>query len=157
MTRGAAVYVLGIGSLAGLAGGLAEVAWIWTYAAATNSDAALVARGVTDTVGFGQTAAPGLNGVAIHMGLAAVLGVGVALAIRSVAVDLRGVRLYAAITAALAVVWAVNFLFVLPLINPQFVDLIPYAVSFISKVLFGLAAAATLQAADAVRPAILRA
>ena len=156
MTRRTA-YVLGIGSLAGLAGGLAEVAWIWAYAAVTNGDAALVARGVTDTVGFGQTAAPVFNGVAIHMALAAVLGVGVALAIRSVAPSLRGARLYAALTAALAVVWGVNFFIVLPLINPQFVDLVPYAVSFMSKVLFGLAAATTLQAAQAVRPAIVHA
>jgi len=151
MTRRAAMYVLGVGSLAGVAGGLAEVAWICGYAAVTNSDAALVARGVTETVRFGQSGMPVLNGLAIHMALAAVLGVGLALAIRSAAPALRGARLYAALAAALAAVWAVNFMIVLPLINPQFVDLIPYSVSFISKILFGVAAATALQWTQAPR------
>jgi hypothetical protein len=46
-------------------------------------------------------------------------------------------------------VWAVNFFVVLPVINPQFVDLVPYAISLVSKVLFGVAAAGTLQRAIA--------
>jgi len=154
MTRHTATYAVAIGSLAGLAGGLAEIVWIWTYAVLTNSDASLVARSVTDTVGSGQSISPVLSGVGIHMGLAAVLGVAVAFALRSNSDGLHGFKLYGAVTAALATVWVVNFFIVLPLVNPQFAELVPYAVSFASKVLFGLAAAATLQAADAMRPAM---
>jgi len=154
MTRHTATYAVAIGSLAGIAGGLAEIVWIWTYAVLTNSDASLVARSVTDTVGSGQSISPVLSGVGIHMGLAAVLGVAVAFALRSNSDGLHGFKLYGAVTAALATVWVVNFFIVLPLINPQFADLVPYAVSFASKVLFGLAAAGTLQAADAMRPAM---
>ena len=91
------------------------------------------------------------------MGLAAILGVAVVVAMRPASAHLHGVRLYAAVTAALGIVWAVNFLIVLPIINPQFTDVVPYTVSFLSKILFGLAAACTLQVAQARRPAMLRA
>lgn len=157
MTRRAAAHVAAIGALAGLAGGLAEVIWIWTYATLTNSDAALVARAVAHAVRFDQEISPVLGGVAIHMGLAAVLGVAVALAIRSVADSLHGIGLYVTVGAALVIVWAVNFLVVLPLVSPQFVDVVPYAVSLVSKILFGVAAACTLQLAQPARPRILHA
>ena len=124
MTRHTATYAVAIGSLAGIAGGLAEIVWIWTYAVLTNSDASLVARSVTDTVGSGQSISPVLSGVGIHMGLAAVLGVAVAFALRSNSDGLHGFKLYGAVTAALATVWVVNFFIVLPLINPQFADLV---------------------------------
>ena len=94
MTRRAAAHVVAIGTLAGLAGGLAEIVWIWTYATLTNSDASLVARSVTDTMQFRQNISPVLSGVGIHMTLAAFLGLAVAIAMRSTADDLRGIRLY---------------------------------------------------------------
>jgi hypothetical protein len=45
----------------------------------------------------------------------------------------------------LACVWAINFFVVLPLISPAFVTLVPYPVSLVSKLLFGVAAAAVLR------------
>jgi len=132
-----------IGILAGIAGGVAEIAWIWAYALATGSDAAAAARGVTDTIGIGSLP-PIAGGVAIHMSLAAMLGMAVAFALRPMPA-IRVASLYGAVTAALAVVWAVNFLVVLPLVNPQFVEIVPLGVSFLSKLLFGVAAAACLQ------------
>lgn len=158
MTRRAVGYVAAIGALAGVAGGLAELIWIWTYAALTNSDATLVARAVTDAVRFAnQGIPPVVSGVGIHMGLAAILGVAVAHALRPVAGFLHGIGLYLAVTAALVIVWAVNFLVVLPVVSPQFVDVVPYTVSFLSKLLFGVAAAGTFQLAQLVRPRILHA
>ena len=157
MTRRAAACVATIGVLAGLAGGLAEVIWIWTYASLTNSDAGLVARAVTDAVRFNQNVSPVVSGIAIHMGLASILGVAVALAIRPVAGLLNGVELYAALSAALFVVWAVNFLVVLPLVSPQFVDVVPYTVSLFSKVLFGITAAGIFQWAQPTRSRFLHA
>ena len=157
MTRRAAAGVATIGVLAGLAGGLAEVIWIWTYASLTNSDAGLVARAVTDAVRINQNVSPVLSGIAIHMGLASILGVAVALAIRPVAGLLNGIGLYAALGAALFVVWAVNFLVVLPLVSPQFVDVVPYTVSLFSKVLFGITAAGIFQWAQLARSRFLHA
>jgi hypothetical protein len=157
MTRRAAAGVATIGVLAGLAGGLAEVIWIWTYASLTNSDAGLVARAVTDAVRINQNLSPVLSGIAIHMGLASILGVAVALAIRPVAGLLNGFGLYAALGAALFVVWAVNFLVVLPLVSPQFVDVVPYTVSLFSKVLFGITAAGIFQWAQLARSRFLHA
>jgi len=143
MNRETIGRVLAIGALAGMAGGIAEVAWIWTYSAATGSDAASVARGVADTVGIGALP-PVAGGVAIHMALAAILGMAVAVVLAPL--RLHGVRLYGAMIWALAAVWAINFLIVLPLINPQFVEVVPMAASFVSKLLFGVAAATCLQA-----------
>ena len=46
----------------------------------------------------------------------------------------------------LAAVWAVNFLVVLPVLSPDFVTLLAYPVTLISKLMFGLAAARSLEA-----------
>jgi len=143
MKREAVGQVLTIGVLAGLAGGAAEVAWISLYAAVTGSDAAAVARGVSDTVGI-DAASPAVAGVAIHMTIAAMLGMALAAALAPL--RLEGARLYAVLAGALAGVWAINFMIVLPLLNPAFVGIVPLGVSFVSKLLFGVAAAASLQA-----------
>ena len=134
--------LLTIGVLAGSAGGAAEVGWIWIYSAATGSDAAEVARGVTETIGMGAVP-PVAGGLAIHMAIAAILGMAVAAALAPM--RLQGARLYGALIWTLAAVWLVNFMIVLPLINPAFVDIVPLGVSFTSKLLFGIAAAACLQ------------
>jgi hypothetical protein len=47
--------------------------------------------------------------------------------------------------ATLATIWAVNFLAVLPQINPAFVALMPSAVTLAGKVLFGATLAWVLQ------------
>ena len=145
---------LTVGISAGLAGGIAEVAWIWTYAAVTHADAGVVARAVSDTVGLSaQGLSPVAAGVGIHMSLAAILGMAVAFALRPARGRMHGFGLFAAVTSALALVWAVNFMVVLPLVNPAFVSIVPLGVSFISKLLFGVAAASTLLLAQ---PATLR-
>jgi hypothetical protein len=41
---------------------------------------------------------------------------------------------------------------VLPLINPAFVEIVPLGASFTSKLLFGIAAAASLQFAQRAKP-----
>jgi hypothetical protein len=46
--------------------------------------------------------------------------------------------------AALVGVWALNFLFVLPAVNPSFVTLMPYAATLLSKALFGAVMATVL-------------
>jgi hypothetical protein len=49
------------------------------------------------------------------------------------------------VVATLGIVWAVNFLVVLPVLEPAFLTLLPLAVTLASKLLFGVAAAATLR------------
>lgn len=136
------------GSLAGLAGGSAEVAWIVLYERLSGGDAAGVAHGVTDSL-FPTLAAAPLAvplGVAIHMVLAILFGIAIAAVLRSMLPSVSGTALEpVVVTGMLVGVWAVNFFVVLPALNPAFVSLVPYGASLISKVLFGIATAFVLQ------------
>lgn len=122
---------------AGAAGGAAEIFWI---AAAAPAHAGDVAQAIAATFYPGLQAA-GLIGVAIHMLLSVVLGLVLAKILLKVA---RG-SLVTAAMAALAAVWVLNFLVVLPLVNPAFVTLLPFAVTLASKLLFGAAFGWTLR------------
>ncbi|HLD13557.1 MAG TPA: hypothetical protein VJB18_02450 [Burkholderiales bacterium] len=59
-------------------------------------------------------------------------------------------------TVALAAVWAVNFLVILPVVHPAFVYLLPYPVTLLSKLFFGLAMGRSLAADRAHAPAFPR-
>ena len=129
---------------AGLAGGAAEVGWIALYQHLVGHDAAAVARGVTKAVvpalAPGPAALP--MGLAIHIGLSIALGVVVAMAVPRLLPRVASTALEpVAVIAALVGVWALNFFVILPVIDPEFVALVPYGVSLASKVLFGFAAA----------------
>lgn len=137
-----------LGVLAGSVGGAAEIAWIIAVAAVTGLSAANVAGGVSASVGIDwlPSTTAMVVGVAIHMGLAIALGIAVAVGCDILARRRsRFFQPYAIVPMALIGVWAINFLVVLPLINPAFVQLVPYPVSFLSKLLFGLAAAEVLR------------
>src|SRR6266545_589971 len=138
-----------LGALAGVAGGLAEVLWISSYAAAGGIDAAEVARSITAVTRLPIQAASVEAGLAIHMALAVALGVTLAFAWKALRVCLSrdpGVAShYGILVGALAVVWMVNFLIVLPWIGPAFVHVVPYHLSFVSKLSFGVAAAMALR------------
>lgn len=136
------------GVIAGAAGGLAEVAWVSLYAGLTGTNAASVAHGVTTAVGATALLPDNavMLGTAIHMAIAVALGVGLAAAWQALAKYSPGGRAqYAFVLAALIGVWAINFFVVLPIVSPTFTHLVPYAVSFMSKLLFGLAAAEVLR------------
>lgn len=135
------------GVVAGAAGGIAEIIWILVYALVTGTDAATLARGVTTAAGANSLFTGGTvaSGIAIHMILAAALGTALASAWRSFSQRWSNqTNPYAVIPIALAAVWAINFLIVLPLLSPDFVQIVPYPVSLTSKLLFGLAASAVL-------------
>lgn len=128
--------------LAGAAGGAAEVLWIAAYASVSKDSALDVAREVTATAFpalAGLAAAP-LIGIAIHM----LLSLGLGLVLAKALLRLAGRWLVPAALAALVGVWTLNFLVVLPALNPAFVTLMPFAVTFASKLLFGAAAGWTL-------------
>ncbi|VAW10044.1 hypothetical protein MNBD_ALPHA09-1502 [hydrothermal vent metagenome] len=143
------------GVLAGLAGGAAEVLWIVIYQQLAGGEAANVARGVTAVV-FPGLAMPTVAvplGVAIHMGLAILLGIAVAVFVRAGLPRGAPAALEPlAVVGLLVLVWAMNFLVILPAINPAFVETVPYSVSLTSKVLFGVAAALALKLFGGPRP-----
>lgn len=135
------------GALAGLAGGAAEVAWVLLYSGLGNTDGTAVARGITATFSSaaGASSVSASLGVAIHMGIAIVLGMAVAVAARALLPHSRSALLEPCfVVASLVGVWAFNFHVLLPLINPEFVHLLPLAASLASKVIFGVAAALVL-------------
>jgi hypothetical protein len=128
---------------AGAAGGTAELLWVAAYSAATPASGIEVARQVAATAlpaTAGLASAP-VIGVAVHMALSIALGVAVAKLLLGLLVPTRhgGSALLAGALAVLAAVWAVNFFVILPLVNPAFVTLLPFAVTLVSKLLFGLA------------------
>ncbi len=140
-----------IGTIAGLAGGGVEILWISIYMRLSGGEAAVVARGVTETLfpGFVPSAAAMPLGIAIHMGLAVILGIAISIFVRSILPAKAPAAIEPlAIIALLVSVWAVNFLVILPLINPAFVALVPFTTSLTSKVLFGVAAALALRFFD---------
>jgi hypothetical protein len=143
----------------GIAGGVAAVIWIAFYGSFAGGDATDVARAITATVGWilpGTLAAPIFNGIAIHMAAAVAIGVALVFAWRGLAARRPAwINEFVFMLGALAVVWAFNFFVVLPLIGPSFVDLVPYPVSLISKLLFGLAGAVVLRSNAGVKGVLL--
>lgn len=130
------------GLAAGFFGGLAEVAWI----AITQNNAAGVARGVIGTIFPSLAASPNAValGVTAHMLIALALGVALAVSVRWFMSKVASPAKAFAVFASLIAIWAINFFVVLPAWNPEFVTLVPYGVSLVSKALFGVAAAFTL-------------
>jgi hypothetical protein len=140
--------VLRIGILAGLAGGAAEVAWVAGYTAVTGASGAAVARGVTTAFLPGladSSIAVGL-GLGLHMLLAVGLGIAVAAAFSAPLLRrIVGFPRSTLVVLTLGIVWAFNFMVVLPVLEPSFITILPLAATLASKLLFGVAAAATLR------------
>lgn len=140
--------IMRIGVLAGLAGGVAEVAWVAGYSALTGASGAAVARGVTTAFLpdlYDLPVAVGL-GIVLHMMLAVGLGVAVAAAFSAPMLQRIGDWSRSTLVVlTLGIVWAFNFLVVLPLLEPSFLTLLPLAATLASKLLFGVAAATTFR------------
>jgi hypothetical protein len=137
---------LRLGAIAGAAGGIAEIAWVSFYAAISGANPAMVARGVTTATGANTLlpADAAAVGIALHMTIAVALGVALAFIWRALTAT-RTVNPFAFMTVALAGVWAINFFVVLPIVSPAFTQLLPYSVSLVSKLAFGMAAASVLR------------
>lgn len=131
---------LRIGLFAGILGGLAEILWVGLYASGGSASAKAVAIEVSRTVIPGLTGSGSAFwlGLAIHMALAVAIGVLFVTALRALPSRvLSSSALFFGAVAFGAVIWSVNFLWVLPQLNPNFVALLPYGVTLISKLLFG--------------------
>lgn len=137
--------------LAGVGGGLAEILWVMVYSAFTPVSGTEVARAVTASLfpALAAGAAGAWLGIAIHMTLALALGCAFAYAIWKPLVRAHGPLATLAVSAlALATVWTVNFFVVLPELNPAFIGLMPYSVTFASKMLFAVAMGGVLAGAS---------
>jgi len=139
------------GAIAGLAGGVIEIGWVALYQNLAGQGADVVARGVTQSVFPTLATAPaGVTlGIVIHMILAVALGIAIAVLVRKLAPQIVGTTMEPVTVVGILVgVWAMNFLVILPAINPSFVTLMPFAATLASKVLFGFAAAFVLSFAS---------
>ena len=135
---------LRIGAVAGVAGGAAEIAWILLYSGLGTVDGNGVAQGVTATFSnpVAVSSAGVTIGVLIHMIIAILLGIAIALVSGKILPEVRSMLLEPCfVVTGLVGVWAVNFYLLLPVINPGFVHLLPLEASLTSKVFFGIAAA----------------
>ena len=130
--------------LAGLAGGFAEMLWIAIYGALSPVSATEIAREVTASVFPGAASAPGslALGIGIHLALSIALAFAFFALLRNFLHGDTGTIVIA--VGALVVVWAFNFLVLLPVVNPRFPTLLPFAATLLSKALFGAAMGATL-------------
>ena len=128
--------------VAGVVGGLAEVLWVALYSTLTLVNAQEVARQVTASIvpsAAEFSFAPAL-GIAIHLALSFLVALVFALVVGVPFARRYGLagRLSLGL-AALATVWAINFFLILPVLNPAFITLMPYAATLVSKLLFGVA------------------
>jgi len=146
--------MLSYAMLAGLVGGFAEMLWTVLYTSLTSGSSVEVARDVAGTVFRSAAALPAapVIGIAIHLALSVALAV---VFVRFIwvpfAISLRGgASLFITVTT-LILVWAVNFLIVLPVVNPSFVKVMPYGITLISKALFGASMAWSLRKSFAPR------
>ena len=130
--------------LAGLAGGIAELVWVTLYSSLTQVSGSEVARQVVVTLFPALAHAPFVValGVAIHFALALALAAAFVWIVWRPFIRNRGaVATFAGAAVALTLIWASNFLVVLPRLNPDFVALMPHSVTLFSKLLFGVAMA----------------
>ena len=144
--------------LAGLCGGIAEVLWVTLYSSLTGISAVEIARQITATVlpAMADGALAPAAGVLIHMLLSVALGAVFAWAAWRFFLcrfGARGIMPLALVT--LALVWAMNFLVILPALNPAFVTLMPYGATLASKLLFGISMAWVFRQ-DTLHRAVIR-
>ena len=130
--------------LAGLLGGTAEVAWVAVYGIWTDSNSIEVLRQITGSIfpSMTQSNFSPYLGLCIHF----LLAIALASAFGFLVWKPYQKKLSASATCILALftlvlVWEVNFLWLLPVLNPQFPKLLPMSVTLISKLGFGLAMA----------------
>jgi len=131
------------GTLIGFSGGIAEIAFVWIYTISEGRPPVAIAETVAEAFDLGPSASAG---IAAHMMLSLLLGIGLTSAWNSVRGPTPGAAAaYLFMTASLIVIWSFNFLVLLPSLSPGFANLLPYPVSFAATLLFALAGAPVLQ------------
>lgn len=127
--------------LAGIAGGTVEVVWVALYCLVSPLQASLIAAEITrsflpEVTGPFAVAA----GLIIHYALSVLVAGTLSMTLLRLIADNLNMRSIISISiAALVAVWTLNFYVILPAVNPEFVTLMPYAVTLASKIGFGIA------------------
>jgi hypothetical protein len=144
------------GAAVGLVGGLAEVLVVEAYSLVAGTDAAGVAGAIATAVRIDPGSA--VTGLVVHMALSGALGVALLAAAKGSGLLRTGSAslAYGWALLALGAIWSLNFFAVLPIVSPSFVHLLPYPVTLASKLLFAVAAVATLRSIPAKAASRLR-
>jgi hypothetical protein len=133
--------------LAGLAGGVSEIFWIGIYSAVTHVSGLEISRQITATIipAWTNLSIAPMLGVVFHLALSIVLAYCCyQVLIEPVCRRFGLVVIMPGSVVVLAGVWLINFLVLLPVINPAFTTLLPFLVTLASKMLFGLVMGAVL-------------
>jgi hypothetical protein len=126
--------------LAGVVGGTAEVAWVMLFCLMSPLQSSLVAKEIARSflpqiAGFSAV----MIGLIIHYVLSVLIaGIFAITAMRMLANKIDVPAVPVASGAVLVGIWAINFFVTLPIINPDFVTLMPYSVTLLSKLGFGM-------------------
>jgi hypothetical protein len=135
---------------AGLAGALAEVVWVASFCAASGRSTNGVLREISATVlgGSAHAAWAPAAGIIVHFALGVLIALAFGVIVREGLLRGAGPRVqFVGALVGLAMVWAINFFVLLPVLNPAFVTIVPLSASLVSKLLFGVAMALTLDRA----------
>jgi hypothetical protein len=124
----------------GFVGGLLEALWVMVFSLFNPLTIGTVGREITNSVIPSLAASPSapIIGLGIHFALSFLVAAGfIALLYRPFLAKQSRKALIVSSMVTLTAIWAVNFFVLLPAINPTFVTLIPYMMTFVSKLLFG--------------------
>lgn len=127
-------------TIAGLAAGLAEVVWVMFYGALASVDSRRVGREVIATVYPGLAAEPiaPYAGMALHFALSIAIAWVFYLLLANLFSGPRRSQVLLVSVCGLAGIWAMNFFWILPNLNPAMADAVPKVVSLVSKLSFGI-------------------
>lgn len=132
--------------LAGMAGGMAEIVWFGLVGLLLSMNVQDVAAGITASVSPDWGASPyaAFTGVLIHLFLSVALAAVYIATLGRWSISRFGLAGQLLIgMSALVLVWAMNYLVILPVLNPSFIELSTYGLSLPSKALFGITMALT--------------
>lgn len=133
---------------AGFFGGLTEVVWVTLYCLMAGQSLAFIGQQIAITImpELSSSSLAAWYGLGIHFGLSWLLSMAFVLILWQPWLQRAQIGLQFLITSAVLIaIWAVNFGWLLPHFNPILVNIVPFAISFTSKIWFGLALLLTLQ------------
>jgi hypothetical protein len=126
---------------AGIAGGTVEVMWVALFCVFSPLQSWLVAEEIARSFSPQIMGTPAVAaGLIIHFALAVLVAWVFAMTLlRWLGDRIDKLSVIGVSVTALAAIWAINFFAILPLVNVEFVMLMPYAVTLASKLGFGVA------------------
>lgn len=134
--------------LAGVAGGVAEIIWFMLPGIFLSLNVHDLASGITASIvpAWGSSANAAFAGVLIHLFLSVLLAAAYIATVGRWSISRFGLfgQLLVGVVSLLAV-WAVNYLLILPILNPAFIEISTYSLSLPSKALFAIAMVLTLR------------